>query len=174
MTGADESYGGLPAGEFCQRDLERLRQAKRDGMVGIAGMCDACKAKVDAVHQAPDSGAPPWRWEGDDTDAVLVDANGERLIFEGFRSSPDGSIEIASPRVRALTEAAPEMETLLRHADSADDSDSLAAALDALMERDNGGTEEDLVRATENVAAFLQKARALLARIDAAAKAGGR
>ena len=64
-----------------------------------------------------------------------------------------------------------ELAELLRHADNTDADDSLADALDALMERDNGGTEEDLIRATENVSAFLLKLRALLDGIDRA-KAG--
>jgi hypothetical protein len=49
---------------------------------------------------------PPWRWE----DGALRDARGEALIWS---RNPHDSVE-AWPRVKALTELAPEMEALLR------------------------------------------------------------
>ena len=50
---------------------------------------------------------PPWRWADS---GELVDANGAVLI-----GSEDAfPVKVASPDVRAVTEAAPEMEVLLR------------------------------------------------------------
>jgi glycosyltransferase A (GT-A) superfamily protein (DUF2064 family) len=77
---------------------------------------------------------------------------------------------VVSPLAVRVVQAAPAMLDLLRHADNTDADDSVADALDALIERNNGGDEDDLVRATVNVSAFLGKARAIFDRIDKATK----
>lgn len=144
------SFSGVPFAEFCERDRPRVESVvATPGMVGVAGLCDACKAKIDAANpSAPEPEHPtPWRWDG----ICLMDADGNIVLelAEGF-----GCIR-GTPRVRALTEVAPEMLALLREA---------FERAEAKMKRDAAGglwVEES---------SWMTATRALLARLP---KEGG-
>lgn len=95
----------------------------------------------------------PWRWRDDrDSDYspgthvdFLMDANGYPVVWHESERSPRG-INFRSPRVRALTEAAPEMEALLRRLidvvdgqPAIDESRELLARIDAAAKGDQRG-----------------------------------
>lgn len=99
----------------------------------------------------------PWRWVErirclEETTWLLIDANDDELV------APTGDdwsfVDVPSPRVRALTAAAPEMEALLRWERFGDECRCLGSMLPEC----------------QRPKCWNCKRRALIARIDEAAK----
>lgn len=98
---------------------------------------------------APVDHLPPWEWsEPFGRETMLSDANGEPVLTDGN----DSTIVVASPYVRELVRAAPEMEALLRV--------FLNMTGDTCVHR-------------QFKAQMRERADALLKRLDEARKAGG-
>jgi len=161
MTAVVESFGGVPIGEFCTRDRARI-EAMKPGMVGIAGLCKTCSAKIDAANPAepqPGEHPAPWRWVVDDLgESSLWDALGAPLAVHAS-SAVDG-------KVAALIEAAPEMEALLRHL--ASPREVSGGWMDVRCRVCGGGMANG--RCVSAPECLGQQARVLFARIDAAGK----
>lgn len=116
---------GVPIDRFCPRDQARIVSMVRDGKTGIAGLCEACTALIDAARPVEPTTAAehpaPWRLaytagpHGPHDilrdEMKLQDANGVPLVWNGeWRGDGVG----ISPGVRELIRLAPELEAALR------------------------------------------------------------
>lgn len=88
------------------------------GPNGQSGLCPNCSEPLfpDKIHGCPNPPAP-WRWKHDDDDgAYLEDANGQSVFGgcpRGWFCGDGKAPEPRAARVRALTEAAPELAEAL-------------------------------------------------------------
>lgn len=125
-----------------------------------------------------DKHPPPWRW----VDGALYDANDQHVLSAVLpRMNDDPYIEPSSPRVLALTEAAPEFEAFIR--DDIVESDgsepgTINEIIDFLCERPgpNGGrgvSQRDVERVLAGLRRFRDKAEALLRSVNERSKGGG-
>lgn len=153
-------FAGVPLDRFCGPCSERMRACIRDGKLGIAGLCDACTAIIDAANPVlPATHPAPWRWLDVERRAAmmtsgavgdLIDADGNSVLNECFDVIDEIGWYEPTPQVRALIVAAPEMRDLLR--------DLVAARTNDWDPMEPGLTQLRVAK---------RKATGILARIDA-------
>lgn len=110
---AKTTFAGVPLDRFCARCSEMIGDAVAKGMAGVAGLCEQCRALVDAATPAapgPEHPAP-WRWvdEGN-LSWRLEDAAGKAVAA----ACNTGELLVPDPMARELIRLAPEMEVLVR------------------------------------------------------------
>ena len=119
-------FGGVTLDKFCPRDVPRILACIREGKAGIAELCEACVAAIDAVREeedptpTPRDCPAPWKWiPVKDKKAmylVLRDATGQNVLEtdDAGRYPDEGQgIVVASPLIREQIRLAGEMAALL-------------------------------------------------------------